>query len=123
MPPEIFSERFKKLLKEREISQKQLADFLRLSTSIVSAYACGQRLPSFEQLEAIADFFNVDLDYLTGRSDIQNRVRNRYTGSNANVVRIAGRDGSYEEHTLTDEQLATVCAMVDQFPDADDDQL
>lgn len=31
-------------------------------------YENGEREPDFETLEAIADFFNVDMDYLIGRS-------------------------------------------------------
>ena len=38
-----------------------------------------------------------------------------------NVVRIAGRDGSYEERYLTDSQLAAVKAIIDQMPDATED--
>lgn len=38
-----------------------------------------------------------------------------------NVVRIAGRDGSYEERYLTDSQLAAVKAVIDQMPDATED--
>ena len=30
-----------------------------------------QREPDFEMLEAIADYFNVDMDYLTGRTEIE----------------------------------------------------
>lgn len=41
--------------------------------------------------------------------------------SGRNVLRIAGRDGTYVERTLTDEQLAAIKMMVDQLPDADDD--
>lgn len=35
-------------------------------------YETGQREPDFEICEAIADIFNVDMDYLIGRSDIEN---------------------------------------------------
>lgn len=38
-----------------------------------------------------------------------------------NVIKIAGRDGSYKERTLTDEQLSALTAILDQMPDASDD--
>ena len=41
--------------------------------------------------------------------------------NNMNVLRIAGRDGSYEERFLTDEQLAALKAIVSQLPDASED--
>ena len=37
-------------------------------------YERGEREPRLDMLEAIADFFNVDLDYLLGKSDIPNRA-------------------------------------------------
>lgn len=40
---------------------------------------------------------------------------------NMNVVRIAGRDGSYEERYLSDGQLAAVKAVIDQMTDASED--
>lgn len=35
----------------------------------------GQRLPSPDIYELIADYFNIDIDYLYGRTDIRQRVR------------------------------------------------
>lgn len=40
---------------------------------------------------------------------------------NMNILRIAGRDGSFEERVLTDEQMATVKAFLNLLPDASDD--
>lgn len=40
---------------------------------------------------------------------------------NCNVVRIAGRNGSYQERRLTDQQLAALVAILDQMPDVPDD--
>lgn len=56
-----------------EMTQKQLADVLGLSESAIGMYERGHREPDFETLETIADYFNVDMDYLTGRSDIERR--------------------------------------------------
>ena len=38
-------------------------------------YERGEREPGLEMLEAIADFFNVDMDFLLGKSNIQNKAR------------------------------------------------
>ena len=68
-----FSERFKLLRKERGLSQAALATELGFTKSSVNMYERGDREPGLESLETIADFFNVDLDYLLGKSDVQNR--------------------------------------------------
>lgn len=70
-----FSERLKFLREQKNISQTELGKFLGKSKSTISMYENNSRTPSFETQEAIADFFNVDLDYLRGRSDIPSRFR------------------------------------------------
>ena len=58
-----------KYLREREhLSQKELAEKLQMSASTISMYEVGSRQPNFETEEAIADFFNVDLNTLRGRA-------------------------------------------------------
>lgn len=68
-----FSDRFKQLRKQRNLSQQDLANQLGYTKSRVNMYERGEREPSYEVLEEIADYFNVDLDYLHGKSDIPNR--------------------------------------------------
>ena len=64
-----FSEVLKSLRKRRGLSQVKLADELGVSKSLIGYYETGERKPSFEALEEIADYFNVSLDYLTGKDD------------------------------------------------------
>lgn len=59
--------RLKELREERGYSQQQLADLLHLSRSTIEMYEHGKRDPNTETKEAIADFFNVNMDYLFGR--------------------------------------------------------
>ena len=69
-----FSERFKELRKSRKLSQQELADFLGISKSSVNMYERGEREPGLETIENIADFFNVDMDYLLGKTTIANQL-------------------------------------------------
>ena len=71
----MFSETFKALRKKRGLSQRALADHLGLSKSAVSMYELGSREPDFETLEKIADFFNVDLNFLLGESKVENEIQ------------------------------------------------
>ena len=68
-----FSDRFKHLRIEHSLSQQNLADQLGFSKSSVNMYERGEREPGLDTMETIADYFNVDLDFLMGRSDIPNR--------------------------------------------------
>ncbi|MGB9780652.1 helix-turn-helix domain-containing protein [Caldanaerobacter sp.] len=64
--------RIKDLRAEKGISQNELAKALGLTQQAISAYENGLREPDLETLQKIADFFNVSIDYLLGRSDIRN---------------------------------------------------
>ena len=55
------------LRKRAGLSQIDLAEKLNISKSAISMYENGSRRPSYEMLEAIADYFNVDIDFLTAR--------------------------------------------------------
>ena len=60
---------FKSLRQASGYTQQELADKLGISRSRIGMYETGAREPDFETLEIIADFFNVDIDYLLGRTD------------------------------------------------------
>ena len=66
---EIFSERLKVLRAEKGIRQSELAALIGVRNTAVSMMESGSRSPSVEVLCALADYFNVSLDYLVGRSD------------------------------------------------------
>lgn len=63
-----FSRVFKQLRTENKYTQQELAEKIGVSRSAVGMYETGERQPDFETLEVIADFFNVDMDFLLGRS-------------------------------------------------------
>ena len=65
----IFASRLLCLRKEKQISQQVLADQLGVSFHQVSKMETGQRGASLEVACALADYFDVSLDYLVGRSD------------------------------------------------------
>lgn len=66
-----FGNVLRSLRQRNNITQKQLADIFGVSESRIGMYERCQREPDFEMLEAIADYFNVDMDYLTGRTDVE----------------------------------------------------
>ena len=69
-----FKNVFKNLRLQNGYTQDTLAKALKISRTAISMYERGNREPDFETLEIIADFFNVDMDYLLGRSDIRKKV-------------------------------------------------
>lgn len=68
-----FANIIKNLRISRGITQEQLASMLKVSRSAIGMYETGSRQPDFETLEAFADIFNVDMDYLLGRSTVERK--------------------------------------------------
>ncbi len=64
--------RLRELRNEKEITQSELGKILNLSQRSISQYELGIRFPDEVVLNLIADFFDVSLDYLFGRTNIKN---------------------------------------------------
>lgn len=69
-----FNERLKELRISKKLTQGELAKLTNLGRSAVGMYESGKREPNFETLEVFADFFNVDMNYLLGKSNIKNSI-------------------------------------------------
>ncbi len=67
-----FNERLKQLRQAKGVTQKQVADFLKITDRGYRDYEIGNSTPNFERLLNLADYFNVSLDYLVGRSNNPN---------------------------------------------------
>ena len=61
--------RLKKLRKERKISQLKLALDLNMNQNTISRYENMERQADYSTLIRFADYFNVSIDYLRGRTD------------------------------------------------------
>ena len=64
-----FSDRIIQLKKERKLLQKDIASSVGLSLRAYQYYEKGQKEPTLSVLLRLADYFDVSLDYLVGRSD------------------------------------------------------
>ncbi len=64
-----FSEKIKSLRKEQGLSQAELAKALNIGRSCLSMLEIGKNEPTVNNLTLFANFFEVSIDYLVGRSD------------------------------------------------------
>lgn len=65
----MIGKRLKQLRKEKKISQEELASILQLSRATYAQYEIDRRIPEYGTLEKMADYYDISLDYLVGRSD------------------------------------------------------
>ena len=61
--------RIKKLRIDNKLTQKQMAQILNIREASFQRFEYGTGRPSLDSLLIIADYFNVSLDYLVGRTD------------------------------------------------------
>ena len=66
---ENFSEHLAELRKSKGLSMSALGEIMNITDEAIRLMERGKRSPSFEVLCALADYFDVSLDYLVGRSD------------------------------------------------------
>ncbi len=64
-----FNCRLKELRKAKKLTQVQLAEQLGLTERQYQRLEANTSKPMYDNLLALAEYFNVSLDYLTGRSD------------------------------------------------------
>ncbi len=64
-----FRQRLNELLSARNITAYRLSKDTGISDSMLARWKSGERLPSLENAEALADYFDVSIDYLVGRTD------------------------------------------------------
>lgn len=66
-----FATRIKKLRKNKNLRQVDVANSLRVAQTTIANYEQGTRFPDEKSLSKIANFFNVSLDYLLARTDLR----------------------------------------------------
>lgn len=64
-----FAERLKMLRENKNVSQTQIADFLKISKQTYNNYERAIREPDFETIKKLAEYFNVTTDFLLGNTN------------------------------------------------------
>lgn len=67
-----FPERLKSLRLEKDITQKELALCIGVTSTSIQRFEYGTGKPALDTVVALADFFKVSVDYLLGRVDNPN---------------------------------------------------
>lgn len=74
-----FAENLKKMRRERDMTQEELAEKLSLSVQAISRYETGTTYPDIEMLPVIAGFFGVTVDALLGTSpEVREKRKDEY---------------------------------------------
>ena len=63
--------RIRDLREDRDLKQKQVADYLLCDQSLYSKYERGERPLPLDYADKLADFYGVSVDYLMGRTNLK----------------------------------------------------
>ena len=77
MDKQTFGELLKYLRTEKGISQKDMADIMKVSSSAVSKWEKGFNYPDFEIITQLADFFGVSMDEMSHPEETLQKLQNR----------------------------------------------
>lgn len=66
-----FKDRLKQLRNERNLTQKELAEYIGTTRATLASWETGRREPDMETLRKLSEYFNVSLDWLMGKTDIR----------------------------------------------------
>lgn len=88
--------RLRELREEFGLTQKQVGVLIGVKDSAVSKYERMEQQPDYESLIKLADYFDVSLDYLLGRTDERDK--------NASYTLAAHRVNGYDKPLSEDEK-------------------
>lgn len=118
-----FNEQLRAAREARGYTQQQIADLMGIDKSTYCGYETGKRQPDVQKLKLLCKLLGVSGDDLleTDYANCHNSKSQTNEHTQINLIRIAGRNGSYKERSLTDAQLDALTAMLDQLPDVEED--
>ena len=106
---------------ELGLTLAQIADKMNVAEATVQRWESGNiKSVRHEKIVRLAEILGVTPAQLVGWEENDTKPA-APSHSNQNIIRIAGRDGSYEERVLSDEQLTALKAILGQLKDASDD--
>lgn len=105
-----FKDRLRMLRESMNLNKKELSKKVGVAPSTISMYESGERNPSIENLEILADFFNVDIDYLLGKTDYTTKIIHSSEVIDDEITVLARN-----MITLTDDQKELIKSMIDQM--------
>lgn len=62
-------ENFEIIRKQKKLTQTEVANHLQITQATLSSYENGRTQPDFKTLIALADYYDVSVDYLLGRTN------------------------------------------------------
>lgn len=105
----------KKLRKSERMTQKYLAEAMKVSQQTVGAWETERAIPGADTLSELADYFNVTTDYLLGRSD--KKDDDTKTADIADLDKMIDNAHSFDGKQITENDREVIKAYLKGFYD------
>lgn len=83
-----FIDRLNELIREKGINNKKLLDDLKLGKNSIINWTQRGNVPNGETLKRIADYFNVSIDYLLGKTSMKKSAIETDNGLSENGIKL-----------------------------------
>lgn len=90
--------RIRELREEMGKTQKELGKIIGVAEGTISQYESGSRKPSHDKMDKLATYFDCSIDYLMGRIEIRENLRDIYVEITEDAI----------ENGISPEQLKSI---------------
>lgn len=104
-------DKIKELCQKQGISLNQLEEKLNFSTNYL--YSMKKGNPKADNLQKIADYFNVSTDYLLGRTENPNIAKDGDASAPLDLRDIAAQSMLFDGKPLTEEDIDFITAVLE----------
>ena len=110
-------EKIKELAKQKNVSIRQIEENLNWGNGVIGRWKKAK--PSYDKLEAIADYFHVSVDYLLGREEIKGEVLNKDEKDMLLAFRLESNNMSEEKRKAFKKSLKTLMKSAREIAEDD----
>ena len=98
----MLGKKIRELREQNDITQQDLAKYLKVAKSTLSQYETSSRIPNDDIKKAIAKKFNVSVDYLLGLTDIPETIDTYIAKQKKTGTQPAADEYSADERKIID---------------------
>jgi transcriptional regulator with XRE-family HTH domain len=95
----MLGKKIRELREQNDITQQDLAKYLKVAKSTLSQYETSSRIPNDDIKKAIAKKFNVSIDYLLGLTDIPETI-DTYIAKQSNKQPVENQYNADEQELI-----------------------
>lgn len=112
----MFYQRLRDLREDKDLSQTEIANVIKTSQSYYAQYESGKRAIPFDRIIELANYYNVSIDYIAGRTnDKKGLTRSELSEKETALIK------NYRE--LTEKQQGMILGRIETYQEENAEQI